>query len=98
MFQEMEKATGTKVEFLHPTSGSTGSEAFQILLASGDYPDMIEYSWASYAGGPQQAIDDGIIISLNDYLEDYAPNYYDWLEGEKGKEKHLSIPTIKQYP
>lgn len=47
---------------------------------------MIEYNWASYAGGPQQAIDDGIIISLNDYLEDYAPNYYDWLEGKKGKE------------
>ena len=88
MFQEMEKVTGTKVEFLHPTSGSTGSEAFQILLASGDYPDMIEYNWASYAGGPQQAIDDGIIISLNDYLEDYAPNYYDWLEGEKGKENN----------
>lgn len=85
MYQEMEKITGTKIEFIHPSAGSTGSEAFQILLSSGDYPDMIEYKWARYAGGPQQAIDDGVIIAINDYMEDYAPNYYDYMEGEKGK-------------
>ena len=86
MYQEMEKRTGTKVEFIHPAAGSTGSEAFQILLSSGDYPDMIEYAWNKYAGGPNQAIEDGVIIALNDYLKDYAPNYYDYMEGEKGKE------------
>lgn len=86
MYQEMEKATGTKVEFIHPAAGSTGSEAFQILLASGDYPDMIEYWWGnSYTGGPDQAIADGVIISLNDYMEEYAPNYYYYMEGEGGK-------------
>lgn len=88
MYQEMEKRTGVEVEFIHPATGSTGAEAFQILLASGDYPDMIEYSWSVYSGGPEQAIKDGVIISLNDYLEDYAPNYYDYLEGEKGKKNH----------
>lgn len=85
-FKEMAKATGTEVEFIHPAAGSTGSEAFQILLTSGDYPDMIEYNWKSYTGGPDQAINDGVIISLNDYLKDYAPNYYDYMEGHKGKE------------
>ena len=85
MYQEIAKATGTEVEFIHPSSGSTGTEAFQILLSSGDYPDMMEYNWKSYTGGPDQAINDGVIISLNEYLEDYAPNYYDYMEGEKGK-------------
>lgn len=84
MYQEISKATGTAVEFIHPSAGSTGSEAFQILLSSGDYPDMIEYYWKSYTGGPDQAIDDGVIISLNKYLEDYAPNYYNYMEGENG--------------
>ena len=88
MYQEMEKRTGTKIEFIHPSSGSTGTEAFQILLSSGDYPDMIEYEWSKYAGGPNQAIEDGVIISLNDYIKDYAPNYYDYMEGEKGKENN----------
>ena len=86
LYQEIEKRTGTKVEFIHPSAGSTGTEAFQILMSSGDYPDMIEYSWKKYTGGPQQAINDGVIIALNDYMKDYAPNYYDWMEGEKGKE------------
>ena len=88
MYKEMEKRTGTKVDFIHPASGSTGTEAFQILLSSGDYPDMIEYNWSSYAGGADQAIDDGVIIALNDYMEDYAPNYYDIMEGERAKENN----------
>ena len=88
MYQEIEKRTGTKVEFIHPASGSTGTEAFQILLASGDYPDMMEYNWSNYPGGADQAINDGVIISLNDYLKDYAPNYYDYLEGEKNRENN----------
>jgi len=86
MYQEMAKATGTDIEFIHPVSGSTGGEAFQILLSSGKYPDMIEYDWKKYPGGPDRAINDHVIISLNDYLKDCAPNYYDYMEGEKGKE------------
>ncbi len=85
MYQEISKATGTEVEFIHPSQGSTGNEAFQILLSSGDYPDMMEYNWKGYTGGPDQAINDGVIISLNEYLEDYAPNYYDYMEGKKGE-------------
>lgn len=84
--KEICKATGIDVDFIHPAAGSTGTEAFQILMASGEYPDMIEYEWGNYAGGPDSAIRDGVIIALNDYLEDYAPNYYDYMEGNKGKE------------
>ena len=88
MFKQMEKATGTKVEFIHPSQGSTGGEAFQILLASGDYPDMIEHYWDLYSGGGDQAIKDGVIISLNKYMKDYAPNYYNYMEGEAAKESN----------
>jgi len=86
MYKEIIKATGVDVEFIHPSAGSAGSEAFQILLASGDFPDMIEYAWTSYVGGPDQAIKDGVIIALNDYMEDYAPNYYEYMEGKKGED------------
>lgn len=85
-YQELNRATGVDVEFIHPTAGSTGQEAFQVMLASGDYPDMVEYCWDDYPGGPDAAIKDNIIISLNDYIEEYAPNYYDFMEGERGKE------------
>ena len=86
MYKEICKATGVDVEFIHPSSGTEFTEGFQILLASSEYPDIIEYDWSSYVGGPDQAINDNVIISLNDYLEEYAPNYYDCMEGERGKE------------
>lgn len=89
MYNEISKRTGINVEFVHPSAGTTGTEAFQILMSSGDYPDMIEYYWATYTGGPDQAINDGVIISLNDYLEDYAPNYYDIMEGKQAKENNF---------
>jgi len=88
MYQEIEKATGVKVEFIHPVAGSTGSEAFNTLLASNDLPDMIEYSWSTYAGGPDAAIDDGVIIALDDYLKEYAPSYYEYVEGKYNEENN----------
>ena len=85
MYQEMSKRTGIEVNFIHPTAGSTGSEAFQILLTSADMPDMIEYGWKSYPGGADAAINNKVIISLNNYLKDYAPNYYEYMEGSKNE-------------
>lgn len=85
MYQEMEKRTGIKVDFIHPIDGSTGNEAFLTMLSGSELPDIIEYNWSTYNGGAQAAIDDGVIVELNDYLEEYAPNYYDYMEGEKGK-------------
>lgn len=86
-YQEMEKATGVHIDFIHPIQGSTGNEAFIAMLTGEVMPDIIEYNWTNYTGGPQQALDDEVIISLNDFLEEHAPNYYDYMEGEKGKKR-----------
>ena len=81
MYQQREKDTGIHIDFIHPAAGQW-SEQFNLLVASGSLPDIIEYSWSNYVGGPQQAINDGIIIALDDYME-YAPNYQSVLtEGE----------------
>ncbi len=84
MYQELAKRTGVQIDFVHPTAGSTGAEAFQILLTSANMPDMVEYSWKGYPGGADAAINNKVIISLNKYLKDYAPDYYDYMEGERG--------------
>lgn len=87
-FKAVNEATGIDMSFIHPSQGATGSEAFQILLASNEMPDVIAYGWGgtAYSGGPDQAIADGVIIAINDYLEEYAPNYYRYMEGDIGKE------------
>ena len=87
-FQELEKRTGVKVNFIHPISGSTGNEAFLTMISAKDRPDMIEYSWENYTGGPQAAIDDEILVCLDEYIKDYAPNFYSYMEGDKAKENN----------
>ena len=97
MYQEMQKRTGVEIEFMHPISGSSGSEPFQVLLASTELPDMIEYNWASYPGGADMAVENQVIIALNDYMEECAPNYYSYMEGEKSKEFPLyKLQTISE--
>ena len=90
MYQELQKRTGIDIDFIHPTKGSVGSEAFQILLTSSDMPDMVEYDWTSYPGGADKAIEDKVIIRINEYMEEAAPNYYSYMEGEKAKENNYA--------
>ncbi len=62
----------------------TGEEIdaqYQAMLASGNYPDVIQWQHNnSYAGGVSQLYADGIIIELNDVIDKYMPNYKALLE------------------
>ena len=65
--------TGITVEFQHPAVGQT-TEQFNLLLSNKTLPDVIEYNWLGYSGGPEKAIQDGVIIPLNDVIDQYCPN------------------------
>lgn len=74
IYKEAEKKTGVKIKFIHPAAGQE-AEQFNLKIASDSLDDIMEYSWGNYAGGPQQAISDGLILPLNDYLDrGKAPN------------------------
>lgn len=72
-WKEFQKRTNAKLTFSHAPAKNI-ADAFNVLVASGKYPDIMEYTWISYPGGPQKAIDDGVIIPLNDVVDKYAPN------------------------
>ncbi|MGN8646225.1 extracellular solute-binding protein [Gracilibacillus sp. HCP3S3_G5_2] len=75
VYQELEKITGTKVEFKHPSGEGTDiTEQFNLMIASGKLPDVIEYNWRTVPNGPDKAIEAGNIIRLNELIENYAPN------------------------
>ena len=71
--KNLQEQTGIKIEFQHPAVGQT-SEAFNLLLGKTELPDIIEYNWLGYSGGPEKAIKDGVIIALNDVIDQYCPN------------------------
>ncbi|WP_165842304.1 extracellular solute-binding protein [Paenibacillus xerothermodurans] len=86
-FKELEKRTGIHIEFVHPPN-SGNNEALNVMLATGDYPDVIFWDWAGVPRGLTGLINDGVAIKLNDYLDKYAPNY------KKALEKY---PEVKKY-
>lgn len=71
--QELERRTNTKLTFIHPPVGQE-QEQFNIMIASGDLPDLVMGFFHTYSGGPSQAIKDGLIIDPAPYLEENAPN------------------------
>lgn len=77
--QELSKRTGVEVEYLHPAAGQA-KEAFSIMIASGNQPDIIEYNWLKYPGGPNSAIANGLILNLNEVYDKYAPNVKNFLK------------------
>ena len=78
-YQELEKATGIKIEFQHPSVGQEG-EQFNLMMASKSLPDLIYYNWSSVSGGVDLYLEEGTILKLNDYIEDLAPSYNAILE------------------
>jgi len=75
----IEADTGVKLNFLHPTQGA-GREQLNLMLVSGDLPDIIFYDWKNFPGGPMKVIDDGSVIPLNDLVDQFAPNYKSFIE------------------
>lgn len=77
--KELEKRTGIKVKYVHPALGQEG-EAFNLMVASNSFTDIIESAWfASFSGGPTTAINNKVILPLNDLMKDYAPNLSEFL-------------------
>lgn len=79
LYQELMRRTNTQIEFIHPTQGREDQD-FNILIKSGSLPDLIEKNFLRYPQGPTWAIENGIIMPLDECIEQYSPNYKKVLE------------------
>ena len=76
-YQQLQERTGIKLEIQY----AADTKAQELLLMSGDLPDMVWGAYAMLPGGAEVCIEDGIILPLNDYLNDYMPDYKALMEG-----------------
>lgn len=81
-----EQVTNVHLDATISTPETTG-EKFQVMIASGAYTDLIHGVAMNYAGGLDKAIDDEVLMDLNDYLEEYAPDYVAFLNGNETAKK-----------
>lgn len=90
------KQTGVKIEYLHPAIGQE-TEQFNLLISSGELPDIIESGWYEFPGGPAKAIEDGYIVSLGDYMAKYAPNLSKYLAENPDIDKAIKTDEGEYY-
>ncbi|MCL2833098.1 MAG: extracellular solute-binding protein [Treponema sp.] len=79
-YQEMEKRTGIKIQWIHPASGME-REQFNLLMASGDLPDIIACA-DYYKGGEFQGLYDGLFTDLTNLIPQYAPDYMKFIKDD----------------
>ena len=97
-YEAVKEATGIEIEFIHPAAGQDGTE-FNLLTAVPDeMPDIVEYSWTAYPGGASAAIDDEVIISLNDVIASgKAPHLKAILDNEVAIDKAVKTADGDYY-
>jgi len=84
--KEIVKRTGITVEW---DASNAVDEDFSIMVSSGEYPDLIEGSMNEYPGGASAALADGVILPLNDIIDQYMPNLKAYLEANPDVEKAI---------
>ncbi|MBP3360636.1 MAG: extracellular solute-binding protein [Clostridia bacterium] len=97
--ENLAKKTGIKVEFIHPAAGGSGqaNEQFNLMIASGELPDIIESDWANYPGGPERAMDENIILDLTKVFEKVSPNITKFYEEHPDYKKQVETVSGKLY-
>lgn len=73
-YQEIMKRTGVNLEFLHAGLGQMNDQ-IGVMIASLEMPDIMELGGYRYPKGPDAMIEDGLILRLNELVEEYAPDY-----------------------
>ena len=77
IYQVAEEKTGVHMEY-QPLSTSASAEQFNVMIASGAYPDLIGWG-LNYTTGDDAAVEEEIYYDLTEYIAEYAPNYFNIL-------------------
>ncbi|SES16186.1 putative aldouronate transport system substrate-binding protein [Butyrivibrio fibrisolvens] len=72
--QKMEELTNVHINW-QVVDAASAQEQFGLMLASGEYPDIIRDCGTYYPGGTEKGVQDGVLVDLTDVAEKYMPNY-----------------------
>ncbi len=72
--QQAEEATNVHINYITVASNEA-KEKFGLMMASGDYPDILRGAESYYTGGLAKAVEDGVTYDLTDAVPLYMPRY-----------------------
>lgn len=72
-------------------SQMSGDTQFNLIVASGDYPDVIGAVDKYYVGGLIKAREDDVIIPLDDYIGDGMPEYWNLVQEDEALRRAVTV-------
>lgn len=89
---KMAELTNVQVEFIHPAKGSE-KEQLNLIMSGGNLPDIICYDWKQFSSTPDQLFEDGLILDLAPYIDQYAVNLKKLMEENPQIKKDITTDT-----
>ncbi|MGI6578615.1 MAG: hypothetical protein ACOX1Q_11540 [Eubacteriales bacterium] len=93
-FKAVEEKTNIHVNWTIASEGSE-QEAFNLLMVSDVYPDIIMGFTTYYTGGLDHALENDIIIELEDVINTYMPNYWSRISVNEERVKNVKTDSSK---
>ena len=90
----LEKQVGVDIEWSFPTAGTDEKQAFNVMLSSGDLPDIFFYYIMSDA---QRYMDEKVIRDLSGSLEKNSPNYWAWIHTKPEYDRAVKTDAGQYY-
>ena len=91
--KELMKLTGINVDFVTPSSQDTANEEKKIMLQNRNYTDILGFKGTEV----EQYYADGVIIQMDDVIEQYMPNFKAYLDANPDIAKILRAPDGHYY-
>lgn len=76
----LQENTGVEVEWIYPAAGANVDEAYNLMLTDEVLPNMITNDTS--LSDALLLARDGMIYDLTDYLPEYAPDYWEYLNSD----------------
>ena len=77
--QELEKRTNVHINW---TFADFEGQQCALMIASGDWADVIDNANAQYPGGVEAGVADGVFADLTEAIDDWMPNYKAYLDAD----------------
>lgn len=90
--QELEERLNVKFEFISVNPADNYDNVVNLIIASGEYPDIISWDWSDYSGGIEAAIEDGLVTTFSvDEMTEKVPNYMNIITGNDAIERAMLL-------
>ena len=90
----MQEMLGVNIEWIFPIRGTPGNQAINLVLASGDLPDIM---YGGLMADAERHIEEGVFHDLSPYIREWSPAYWRLLQSDPAYDRAMKTDTGRYY-